>query len=410
MANEQQVKQVNQRERLPEPWARPLIRKQRLKTSIRETVRFLSGQFGREFRYHRTRAGGALLFLTYRCTSRCKTCTLWQRTDATGELSLSEWKRVVDDCAELGAKYFELFGGDALLRPDVLIPLTVYIKSIPGLSCDLVTNCNLMTEKVARGLVDAGLDVLWVSIDGIADDHHKVRGHDKTWIQLERTIDWFMEARGSDRHPYMRANTTISNLNYNTFDRVLPYAEEKGLDTVHFEYAGEFWDELLDSSVIDGIRPNPYFVQQDGKSILVNEEQARIVKSKVAKMKEDARLMGIQLQTENIDTLTVNQMTTGMCDNRRCYIMRDKITIDPQGNIVGCPFYGNWVLGNVKQQNIPDIWDNDKHRAFKKHFKKRFSNGNMSICDHCILGVQRNPTVVQNIREHINWMFSRGRK
>ncbi|MCK4460664.1 MAG: SPASM domain-containing protein, partial [candidate division Zixibacteria bacterium] len=213
----------------------------------------------------------------------------------------------------------------------------------------------------------------------------------------------------SARQPYLRANTTISNLNYNTFDQVLPYAEERGLDTVHFEYAGEFWDELLDRSVLDNIRPNPYFVRQDGKSILLNEEQARVVKAKVAQMKEDVRSMEIQLQTENIDTLTIGQMVSGLCDNRRCYIIRDKITVDPQGNIVGCPFYGNWVLGNIREQRLEDIWNNEKHRAFKKHFQKRFSNGRMSICDHCILGVQRNSTVAQNIREHFNWIRGRGR-
>lgn len=409
MASKPQVKQVYQRERREETWSRPVIKKRRLRTTVRETVRFLFAQAGREFRYRRTIARGALLFLTYRCTSRCKTCTLWQRTDNTGELSLEEWQRVIDGCAELGVKYFELFGGDALLRPDVLVPLTAYIKSKPGLLCDLVTNCNLMTEKAARGLVAAGLDNLWLSIDGVAEVHHKVRGHDKTWIQLEKTIDWFLEARGSARQPCLRANTTISNLNYNTFDQVLPYAEERGLDTAHFEYVGEFWDELLDRSVVDNIRPNPYFVRQDGKSILLNEEQARMVKARVVQMKEDVRSMEIQLQTENIDTLTIRQMVSGLCDNRRCYIIRDIITVDPQGNIVGCPFYGNWVLGNIRQQRLGDIWNNEKHRAFKKHFQKRFSNGHMRICDHCILGVQRNPTVAQNIREHFNWIRGRRR-
>ncbi|MCP4567879.1 MAG: radical SAM protein [FCB group bacterium] len=361
--------------------------------------------FQREMRYYRKRPIDTLFFLTYRCTSRCKTCTLWQRTDKADEMSLDDWKRTVDMCAEQGATYFEMFGGDALLRPDVLVPLVEYIKSQPGLACDLVTNCNLMTEKMARGLVEARIDDIWISMDGVAEDHNLVRGKERTFNRVEMTIKWMLESRGSSPYPLLHANTTVSNLNYNTFDRVLPYADRMGMDFNHLEYVGEFWDELLDQSIIDGVRPNPYFVRQDGLSVLVNEEQARTIKAKVAQMKKDVRRMNISLQCENVDKLSIKQMISGFCDNRRCYITRGKVTVDPKGNVVGCGFYGDWILGNVRQQHLKDIWNGEKHRQFMKHI----AQGNMKICDHCILGVQRNPTPAQNIRDYFNRALGRDR-
>jgi len=388
-----------------ERYPRPLIKKRTIGMYFKAAWFFLRHLIRREIRYYRKTPIDTLFFLTYRCTSRCQTCTLWQRTDKTGEMSLDDWKKAVDQCSELGAKNIELFGGDALIRDDVLVPLTKYISTKPGLCSDLVTNCNLMSEETARWLIEGGLHDLWVSIDGVAETHNTVRGHKKTFSRVEQTIQWFLDIRGKSKLPLIHANTTISNLNYDTFDQVLPYVEKLGVDFLHLEYAGEFWDELLDQSVIEGIRPNPYFVRQDDKSILVSEEQARVVKARVAQMKKDVRHMNISLQCENIDKLSLRQMVTGDCDNRRCYIARSKVTIDPRGNVIGCGFYGDWVMGNVRERHLRDIWKNDSHKRFLRHFAK----GDMPLCKHCIVGVQRNPSLAQNVRDYFNRALGRVR-
>ncbi len=361
---------------------------------------------GREVNYYRKQPVDALFFITYRCTSKCRTCTLWQRCDAVGELSLEDWKRAVDMCHEMGVKGVELFGGDALLRMDVLVPLTAYIKTKNGMEADLVTNSNLLTDEAAEQLVTAGMDDIWFSIDGVSAWHNQIRGRDDAFERVDKAIDAVRKARGANGRPKLRANTTVSNLNYDHFDEVLAYAESKGMDFLHCEYAGEFWDELLDQSVIDGIRPNPYFIRQDGRSILATAEQARIIKAKLLQMKKDVRRMKISLQSDDIDRLTIDQMVTGFCDNRRCYITRSKVTIDPRGNVVGCGFFGDWKMGNIKEQHLRDIWDNDRHRRFMDHFTRR----DMKICDHCIMGVQRNATLWQSVRNHINQALGRARQ
>ncbi len=384
---------------------RSMIKRRTPLTYVAAAFRFVRYLVSREIRYFRKRPIDTLFFLTYRCTSKCKTCTLWQRTDKSDEMSLDDWRRTVDMCADMGARYFELFGGDALLRPDVLVPLTAYIKSQRGLACDLVTNCNLMTERTVKGLVEAGIDDIWISIDGVDEDHNRVRGSDWIFTKVEKTIMWALESRGGARQPLLHANTTISNLNYNSFDRVMPYADGMGMDFNHLEYVGEFYDELLDKSIIDGVRPNPYFIRQGDISVLVNEEQAREVKARIIRLKRDSRKMNISLQCENVDKLSIEQMVTGFCDNRRCYITRGKVTVDPRGNVLGCPFFGAWILGNVRDRHLREIWNNERHRRFMRHFRR----GDMKLCDNCIMGVQRNPSPAQNIRDYINRALGRAR-
>ena len=50
----------------------------------------------REINYMRVKPTNLLLFFTYRCTSQCKSCTMWQRSITEPELTLEEWKKFID--------------------------------------------------------------------------------------------------------------------------------------------------------------------------------------------------------------------------------------------------------------------------------------------------------------------------
>jgi MoaA/NifB/PqqE/SkfB family radical SAM enzyme len=330
---------------------------------------------------------------------------MWQRGSIEKEMDLDGWKKATDDCIEMGVRWIELFGGDALLRKDILVPLVKHIKTYPDINCNMPTNCNLMDRETAEGLVEAGMDDIWISMDGIDITHDKVRGREGTFDRANRAIDWLLAARGGNCTPNIRVNVTISRYNASSFDKVLAFAERKGMDAVHLEYVGEFWQQTIDKADIEGIRPTPYYIRQGNESSLVNREQAFLIKRKVEMMKKQAETMRVRLFSENIDKLTIENMVKGRFDNKRCYITRFKVSIDPSGSIIGCPFYGKWAMGNIREQNLRKIWRNQRH----KKFMKAFIEGRFQFCNYCILGVQRNPTLFQDIRDQLNAFFGRVR-
>ena len=117
---------------------------------------YLKKYFQREVDYYRSSPNDVMLFLTYRCSSKCKTCNIWKRSgNINEELTLDEYKRFIDEICDYGGNYnnVEMFGGDALLRKDVLIPLIKYIKEKGIQRCSLPTNGNLLDEEIAHGLV-----------------------------------------------------------------------------------------------------------------------------------------------------------------------------------------------------------------------------------------------------------------
>jgi len=95
------------------------------------------------------------------------TCSTWKRPAyKERELDLSEWKRVGDVFFNNGITNVELFGGDVLLRNDMLIPFIKYLKE-KDFVIYLPTNSNLIDEKMAFDLVEASVDRIYLSTDGL---------------------------------------------------------------------------------------------------------------------------------------------------------------------------------------------------------------------------------------------------
>ncbi len=364
--------------------------------SLKNAYHYLNYYLQREINYYQVRPTNMLLFLTYRCTSRCKPCTMWQRKVSGDEMSLEEWKRCIDMVSGFPIENVEMFGGDALLRKDVLLPLTEYTKFRKIPKVDLVTNCNLLDEKTIDRLLAAGIDVVSTSLDGIGKVHDEVRGVPGTFERVKRSLAYLVRAKKAlgRRTPKIVLNCTISRLNADSFEKVYQFGVEMGVNNVAFEYVGEFPKECLPQSQINGLVPKPYFASQD-TSLMVSKEQAYSLKKKLKAIKEDAVGKNIYINSENIDILSVENMTTGLMPVHKCYICRYLISIDPYGNVMPCPFFESYAIGNVRNQPLKEIWNNEKHRVFIENS----DSGKLAMCRHCILGVERNPTIFQALKK-----------
>lgn len=360
---------------------------------FKNTYIYLQRFMKREINYFRVKPTNLLLFLTYRCTSRCNSCTMWQRENKQGELSLSEWKNFIDMVSNKGIVNVEMFGGDALLRKDVLLPLIEYAKSKGILEADLSTNCNLMDHETAIALVNVGLNTVYVSVDGVGVHHDQLRGTEGSFERVKRGLQYLIQAKKGGKHPRIVANCTISSLNVDFFEEILPFAEEIGVDVLAFEYVGQFPLDSIHNSKIDGLEPAPYYIPQ-GPSILLNREQAVLLKQKLKMIKGKTCNTRLRVVTNNIDVLTIDNLISGKFPNKRCYICRYLITVDPFGNLIPCPFFNNYYLGNIQDKHFDEIWNNGRHHNFLRYYKRR-----IDMCNYCILGIERNPAFFQSIRK-----------
>lgn len=352
----------------------------------------------KEINYISIKPSKALLFMTYRCTSQCKMCTIWKcgkKVDAQKELSLEDWKKCVDMLDPKNLKFIELFGGDALLRKNVTIPLIKYIKKCnENIIVEFPTNCNLIDEETALALVKAGVDRLYISLDGLIDIHDKIRGKSGTYSNVKKAIEYFVEAKTYFRSktPEIIINCTISSNNVDNFESIIPIVRDLGADTVDLEYIGEFKEDNIQNTILNGIKPTPFYINLSSSNLL-SKEEAYLLKKKMKKIRDLSKKFKIKIVTSVIDTLTIDNLINGTIPNKKCYICRNWVTIDPFGNVMGCFHYNNFIYGNIKDVPFKSIWKNNKHLSFIEGQKK----GKIKICQNCVSGVNRNATFDQTI-------------
>lgn len=361
--------------------------------ALKRAAAILPQLIKREIKYYRIQPTNLLLFLTYRCSSRCNSCAMWQRKIAQPELTLDKWMSLIDMAIDFKIKNVEMFGGDALLRKDVLLPLIRHArrKGIPEV--DLATNCILMDENTAQSIIESGIGVIYASVDGIGNTYYQTRGI-YAFEEVKRAIEFLVKARNGNASPKIIINCTISSLNVDSFEQMLLFAEETGVDALAFEYVGEFPIQSLKNSRVEGIEPQPYYIPQKA-SILLSREQAMLFKKKLKTLKSNSSKSKVRIITKNIDILKIDNLTGGRFPNEKCYVCRYMITVDPYGNIIPCPFYNNYHLGNIRSTRLSSIWKNEKHFAFIKSIEY----GKIEICKYCILGVERNPTIFQELMQ-----------
>lgn len=373
---------------------------------INTITREIENSVHREISYYRKTPSAALLILTYRCTSRCKTCTIWQRPkEGIKELGLADWKRIIEQLYRNNVREMELFGGDVFLRKDLLMPLIRFMKD-KGMIIHLPTNGNLLTWEIAEELVKGGVDYIYLSVDAVGEEQDNIRGVSGTFDRVARAARFLVKARDTKEKPRLVCNTTVSKLNIDSLEKIPEFALNAGFDENHFEYVGEFNDEHVKQSVIDGITPTPYYMQQ-GDSVLLTDKDAIRLKDILWRIRKRYAHTDLGILTVNIDSLSVKDIFQGTINNKRCYVLRTEVTVDPYGNVIPCMSFNNYFLGNLIESDFEDIWNGPKHRRFIEHQK----TGNLGLCKHCILGVQRNHNFYTSLKRiyythMLNWYFS----
>jgi len=107
------------------------------------------------------------LELTNHCNLSCVMCPRQYMTGPKGYMSFSLYCRIVDQMAEHHeTALVPFFRGESLLHPKC-IEMLRYAKKMGIGPVQFTTNATLMTEKVARALLDLDLDFVSFSVDTI---------------------------------------------------------------------------------------------------------------------------------------------------------------------------------------------------------------------------------------------------
>lgn len=103
---------------------------------------------------------------TDQCNIACRTCIRNGWDESLGRMSEETFSRILDGVQQISPMPTIFFGGlgEPLFHKDT-VDWIARAKAI-GAQVELITNGTMLTEKRSRQIIEAGLDVIWVSIDG----------------------------------------------------------------------------------------------------------------------------------------------------------------------------------------------------------------------------------------------------
>ena len=254
------------------------------------------------------------------CQLKCPMCTR-ARMDPSqnrGIMDLSLYKKIIDECAEHNVFSVKLsWRGEPTLNHH-LVDMVKYAKEKRIRDVAFLTNGGLINQEMSRKLIDADLDWISFSIDGLYKDYERIRYPIK-FEHIVETVKTFhlIKKREGRKKPLVRIQTI------------------SGMIARNPEYF-DFWKDYADriAVIAEQKREDPSVIRHDPDYICQSPFQ-------------------------------------------RVFISWDGAVVPCHGD-----YYLHHKMGNVADKSIKEIWQSSKFRLFRKKMmaKQRLEYEGCRIC------------------------------
>jgi sulfatase maturation enzyme AslB (radical SAM superfamily) len=99
------------------------------------------------------------------CNAKCVFCPRDEMHRRQGVMEFDLFRKIVDECAALGVTHVRVHNYGEPFLDRQLVEKVRYAKSRGIAEVGMISNGSLITEEIARGLIDAGLDAINISVD-----------------------------------------------------------------------------------------------------------------------------------------------------------------------------------------------------------------------------------------------------
>jgi Y-X(10)_GDL-associated radical SAM protein len=285
--------------------------------------------------------------ITLACDLKCLHCGSRAGHRRSSELSTEECLRVVESLARLGTREVSLIGGEAYLRKD----WTEIVSAIRshGMYCAVQTGGRNLTPERMRKAIDAGLNGIGVSLDGMAPLHDRVRNVRGSFA---RAVDTLRRAR--------EAGLAIS---VNTQIGSETMADLPELMETIIAVGAKQWQIQLTVAMGNAV---------DNDDLLLQPYQLLELMPLLAKLYQAAAARGLlMIVGNNIGYFgPYEHIWRGFGDERvhwtGCSAGQTGLALEADGTVKGCPSLATvgFAGGNVRDLTLEDIWRSSKEIHF----------------------------------------------
>ncbi len=309
--------------------------------------------------------------LTNECNNDCIAC--WCHSPLLGKYAMNKETRskfipyeraikLIDELDKLGTRdiYFT-GGGEPFMHPKI-IDIMKHVKS-KGMRLDMSTNFTLVTKRIAKELVELGMDhinlSLWASSPKVYSDQHPNK-NEKTFekmIEIIHYINKLKKEKGT-QIPRIGIYNVMTTHNYHEFEEMVEFAYKHKVDDIDF-------------TPVDTVKLT--------HSIRLKKDQMKFITNKMEKLnfeilekKYNHKLVFMNFDTflrrmKNTDSKEANYDTDVLDQLPSCYAGWTFARVMANGDVNSCLKSFKIPIGNIFKDSFKDIWFGKKQETFRKH-------------------------------------------
>ena len=327
------------------------------------------------------------LTITNHCNLRCQMCGQWSQEgyirnnleSLKKEMSLADWKRVVDELAGHGTKALLLRGGEVFMFPGI-IELMEYIHA-KGMFISIDTN-GTMLAQFAEDIARIGSMHLTISVDGTEPVHDAVRGIPGTFQRIKEGVARLSEQEQRVGNKISRSICfTISQFNYRSLGSMPDVARELGFGTIaivpYYYFSADVGQRYSKELQRLGCSAFSWIGFHHEESGVDFEEFRRQYHQYLATLGSIYNYPYMPLDEEQYrDWFSDSIIQVGYS---YCLNIEKLIDIQPDGSANFCVDFIDYSFGNVRTHSIEAIWNGEKAESFRKYRREHA----LAVCYRC---------------------------
>lgn len=294
--------------------------------------------------------------ITKNCNLRCEFCGQWGNkgffSDAKGtEMIFSDWQKVINELEAVRENsgfypMITVWGGEPLVSP--YFDEIMHSLKEKGFETEVITNGVLLDKH--KQTIENYVDTLYVSLDGIREIHDKIRGKG-VFDQVKKNIQELSHKK-----------IIIMSVITPELIAVLP----------------EFLNELENLNIKE-----LYLQDMIGltKTEIVSykkwlKESFDITAKDIESWENDDlfRVKDVKVQPHSFKIVHKTHDDTGVCLSPFTHPH-----IAWNGDVMYCTDFYDFSAGNVKNEHLIDIFNNEKSKIFRQSIEKNLC----PTCNHC---------------------------
>jgi MoaA/NifB/PqqE/SkfB family radical SAM enzyme len=288
------------------------------------------------------------------CNISCSMCTFHDNLKKFRVMSFDQLKKLRPDFERFGQIHIG-DGSEPYINPDLLA--IVSHLSAHGAKVSVQTNAKLIrTAQDAEKLVNSGLMLLSISLDGIKDATvRKIRGG-LSFTEVSRAIDLINAAkvRLNSNTPHLVCNAVAMRSNLDELPELASYLLEQNFCS----FRVGFLELRQPNSDLAG----ELLIYDIPKSIDTLANVKKLIADDPRSMHFDSGLFDVGV---------------GLLRREQCTGYLDRLYVNHAGDMFTC--YGKQKLGNIFETGLQELIDSDQY----ENYKKQVTVPGNTICQAC---------------------------